>query len=68
MEQWIKWNGQNNEPPKGVKFWDRVEILMRSGYKNEGDANFFVWGHFNTESDIIFFRVIETEDNRQDIL
>lgn len=60
---WIKHNGEN-KIPDGLGMWDRVEILMRSGYRNEGGADAFVWGTFNTELDILFYRVTERHENK----
>jgi hypothetical protein len=64
MNDWIKWNG--GECPVG--FWDRVEIRLRCGVENEGDANCFVWEHLYGDSDIVKYRIIEQTEDRENIL
>lgn len=64
MDNWIKWNRKEsdmeNERPKRLKLFDRVEILMRSGYKNEGFSDAFHWGNCDDKGlEIIFYRVTE---------
>jgi hypothetical protein len=66
---WIKWNGKDfpaGKIPPGLTIWDRVEILTRSGDRNEGYADNFVWGHFDTELDILFYRVTEKWEPKKD--
>lgn len=57
MNEWISWNGDNVSYSDTLNFGDRVEILMRGDYRNEGYCHNFVWGHFDNELDIMFYRL-----------
>ena len=57
MSEWIDWNGGERPVDRNVE----VEIMSRSGVKNQRRAEVFLWNHAGKPSrgDILKYRVIE---------
>lgn len=54
-DEWIAWNGGN----RPVDPYCKVEIFLRNGNKNIGEAGVFGWSNYSDKRDIIKYRVIK---------
>lgn len=59
---WIEWDGIDNQPDITPK----VQIKRRDGVTDDGYLNHFEWDHIGDDTDIIAYRVVEQEREREE--
>lgn len=53
---WIRWRGGKNAPVEGSTM---VDVRLRCGFVDIGEARLFYWEHANDPGDIMAYRVLD---------